>query len=67
MQQSLNQYILRASIFLALIFIFVVLLYPVLQSAFISNIFVNMGNVVFQIQIAKNIQNLPLTRNYIYN
>ena len=41
MQQSLNQYILRASIFLALIFIFVVLLYPVLQSAFISNIFVN--------------------------
>ena len=29
--------------------------------------FINMGNVVFQIQIAKNIQNLPLTRNYIYN
>ena len=29
--------------------------------------FVNMGNVVFQIQISKNIHNLPLTRNYIYN
>ena len=29
--------------------------------------FVNMGNVVFQIQIAKNIDNLPPTRNYIYN
>ncbi len=29
--------------------------------------FVNMGNVVFQIQIAKSINNLPLTRNYIYN
>jgi len=29
--------------------------------------FVNMGNVVYQIQIAKNINNLPLTRNYIYN
>ncbi len=29
--------------------------------------FVNMGNVVFQIQIAKDINNLPLTRNYIYN
>ncbi len=29
--------------------------------------FVNMGNVVFQIQIAKNINNVPLTRNYIYN
>tara|TARA_Y100001970_G_scaffold283413_1_gene398531 strand:+ start:142 stop:1326 length:1185 start_codon:yes stop_codon:yes gene_type:complete len=29
--------------------------------------FVNMGNIVFQIQIAKNITNLPLTRNYMYN
>tara|TARA_Y100001970_G_scaffold162493_1_gene198628 strand:- start:1484 stop:2668 length:1185 start_codon:yes stop_codon:yes gene_type:complete len=29
--------------------------------------FVNMGNVVFQIQIAKDINNLPLTRNYMYN
>ena len=29
--------------------------------------FINMGNVVFQIQIAKNINNLPPTRNYIYN
>ena len=29
--------------------------------------FVNMGNVVFQIQIAKNMENLPLTRNYMYN
>ena len=28
--------------------------------------FINMGNVVFQIQISKNINNLPLTRNYIY-
>ena len=29
--------------------------------------FVNMGNVDYQIQIAKNINNLPLTRNYMYN
>ena len=29
--------------------------------------FINMGNIVFQIQIAKNINNLPLTRNYMYN
>ena len=29
--------------------------------------FRNMGNVVFQIQISKNINNLPLTRNYMYN
>jgi cyclopropane-fatty-acyl-phospholipid synthase len=28
--------------------------------------FINMGNVVFQIQISKKINNLPLTRNYIY-
>ena len=41
MQQSLNQHIVRASIFLALIFIFVVLLYPILQNAFLSNIFIN--------------------------
>ena len=29
--------------------------------------FRNMGNVVFQIQISKNMNSLPLTRNYIYN
>ena len=29
--------------------------------------FINMGNVVFQIQISKNINNLPLTRDYMYN
>ena len=29
--------------------------------------FINMGNVVYQIQIAKNNDILPLTRNYIYN
>ena len=29
--------------------------------------FINMGNVNYQIQIVKNIHNLPLTRNYIYN
>jgi len=29
--------------------------------------FINMGNIVYQIQIAKNINNLPITRNYIYN
>jgi len=29
--------------------------------------FENMGNIVFQIQIAKNINYIPLTRNYIYN
>ena len=42
MQQTLNQYLLRVAIFLALTFIIVVLLYPVLQEAFISNIFINL-------------------------
>tara|TARA_B100001057_G_scaffold483564_2_gene560504 strand:- start:1251 stop:2276 length:1026 start_codon:yes stop_codon:yes gene_type:complete len=41
MSQSLNNYIIRASIFLVAVFIIVVLLYPVLQNAFLSNIFVN--------------------------
>ena len=42
MQQSLNQYLLRVGIFLALVFIIVVLLYPVLQNAFLSNVFINL-------------------------
>ena len=42
MQQSLNQYLLRVGVFLALVFIIVVLIYPVLQNAFLSNIFINL-------------------------
>ena len=42
MQQSLNHYLLRVGVFLALVFIIVVLLYPVLQNAFLSNIFINL-------------------------
>ncbi len=42
MQQSLNQYLLRVGFFLALVFIIIVLLYPVLQNAFLSNIFINL-------------------------
>ena len=42
MSQSLNQYLLRVGIFLALVFIIIVLLYPVLQNAFLSNIFINL-------------------------
>ena len=42
MQESLNQYLIRISIFLALTFIISVLLYPVLQDAFLSNIFINL-------------------------
>tara|TARA_B100000965_G_scaffold399171_1_gene418559 strand:- start:31 stop:1071 length:1041 start_codon:yes stop_codon:yes gene_type:complete len=42
MHQSLNQYLLRVGVFLALVFIVFVLLYPVLQNAFLSNIFINL-------------------------
>ena len=42
MTLSLNQYLLRVGLFLALVFIIVVLLYPVLQDAFLSNIFINL-------------------------
>ena len=41
MSQNLNQHLLRIGVFLALVFIIVVLLYPVLQEAFLSNIFIN--------------------------
>ena len=41
MSQSLNNYIIRSSLFLLLVFVVVVLLYPVLQNAFLSNIFIN--------------------------
>ena len=42
MSQTLNQYLIRVGVFLALVFIIVVLLYPVLQEAFLSNIFINL-------------------------
>ena len=42
MSQSLNNYIIRASIFLVFVFVIIVLLYPVLQNAFLSNIFINL-------------------------
>ena len=42
MSQSLNNYIIRASIFLVVVFVIIVLLYPVLQNAFLSNIFINL-------------------------
>ncbi len=42
MSQSLNQFLLRAVVFLALVFIVIVLIYPVLQNAFLSNIFINL-------------------------
>jgi len=42
MQETLNQYIIRLSAFLLLILIVVVFLYPVLQTAFLSNIYINL-------------------------
>jgi len=42
MSGVLNQYLIRVFIFLILIFITIVFLYPVLQSAFLSNIYINL-------------------------
>jgi len=42
MQGSLNQYLIRVSVFLLLTLIVVVFLYPVLQTAFLSNIYINL-------------------------
>jgi len=41
MQGALNQYIFRISIFLILLLIVIIFLYPVLQTAFLSNIYIN--------------------------
>ena len=42
MHGSLNQYLIRISVFLLLILVIVVFLYPVLQSAFLSNVYINL-------------------------
>ncbi len=41
MNGSINQYLIRVTIFLISILILVVFLYPILQSAFLSNIYIN--------------------------
>ena len=42
MQGSLNPYLIRLSVFILLILIVVVFLYPFLQTAFLSNIYINL-------------------------
>ena len=42
MQGSLNQYLIRVAVFLVIILIITILVYPVLQSAFLSNIYINL-------------------------
>ena len=46
MQESLSQYLIRISIFLLAILIIIVFLYPVLQSAFLSNIYINIVIII---------------------
>ena len=41
MKNTPNQYLVRISIFLVLILAIVIFVYPVLQSAFLSNIYIN--------------------------
>ena len=42
MQGSLNQYLIRVFVFLIVILAITVFVYPVLQSAFLSNIYINL-------------------------
>ena len=41
MQGSLNQYIFRVAIFLLVVILITIFVYPVLQTAFLSNIYIN--------------------------
>ena len=41
MQGSLNQYLIRVFVFVIIVLIMVVFIYPVLQSAFLSNVYIN--------------------------
>lgn len=41
MQESLNQYLLRITIFLIIILVIIIFLYPILISAFLSNVYIN--------------------------
>ncbi len=66
MQGSLNHYIIRVGIFILFILIVVVFLYPVLQTAFLSNIYINFI-IIFSLLfgLAYNIYNLTkLNKDY---
>ena len=59
MQRSLNQYILRISVFLILILVAIVFLYPVLQTAFLSNVYINLIIIIaLSFGLVFNIYNL---------
>ena len=41
MKESINKYLLRVLIFLVLVILVTIYVYPVIQSAFLSNIYIN--------------------------
>ena len=64
MQGSLNQYLIRVGIFLLLILIVIVFLYPVLQTAFLSNVYINVIIVLALVfGLAFNVYNLSKLNN----
>ena len=64
MQGSLNQYLIRVSIFLLLILIVVVFLYPVLQTAFVSNVYINVTIILALVfGLVFNVYNLSKLNN----
>ena len=61
---SLNQYLIRVTIFLVLILIIVVFLYPVLQTAFVSNVYINVIIILaLVIGLVFNVYNLSKLNN----
>ena len=68
MQSNLNQYLIRVGFFLVILFVVIVLLYPVLQEAFLANIFINLIIILaLFIGLIYNIYQLILITNEYAN
>ena len=65
MKSPLNQYLIRTSIFLFIILVIAIFVYPVLQSAFLSNIYIN-AIIIFSLifGLSFNIYHLSQLQSY---
>ena len=64
MKGSLNQYLIRITVFLVLILVVIIFLYPTIQTAFLSNIYINIL-IIFSLffGLIFNIYNLSKLNN----
>ena len=64
MKESLNQYLIRITVFLVLILVVIIFLYPTIQTAFLSNIYINIL-IIFSLffGLIFNIYNLSKLNN----